>query len=316
MMRSVFMLVTGAMAMLGVALLASGCGGGDVVGSGDPATKDYDLDGFTRLDVSHAFKVGVTRGDAYEVKVTVDDDLLESLDVSLKGDTLRIGLEGVPPNEHTTRIAAVTLPGLTAVELSGASEASVEGFSSSGDLDLVLEGASSLVFTDVRAGDARFDLSGTSKMTGVVWVGDTWMDLRGASSVDLEGSGAAASLDASGASHLRLGDFAFKSAEVTLSGASTATLDVTGALDADLSGASTLRYYSGSPKLGKIETTGASQITPCLTPAPPGGPVPVTYPSIQKGSSPPDAKMEGPPMSPVAPFTPSSGDEPGVHTQE
>ena len=259
MRRGTLMLVAAAVVMLGIALPAIGCGNSTAVtGSGDLVTKDYDFKDFTRLDVDHDFEVEVMRGDAYEVTVTVDDNLVDSLEVALKGDTLRINLDG-GPYKNTTQRATVTLPKLAAVAVSGSSEASVEGFNSSENLELVASGASSLVLTNVRAGDARFDVSGASDATGAVELGDVSMDASGASTVELKGSGAAASLDASGASHLRLEDFALASAEVTLSGASDATLDVAGALDIDLSGASTLSY-SGNPQLGKIETGGGSEI--------------------------------------------------------
>jgi hypothetical protein len=251
--------VATAAVVFGVAMLAVGCGNGDAVtGSGDLVTKDYDFKDFTRLDVDQDFEVEVTRGDAYQVQVTVDDNLVDSLDVALKGDTLHINLDG-GPYEDTTQTATVTLPELAAVESSGSSEISVEGFSSSDDLELVLDGASSLELKGMRAGGASFDVSGASEVTGSAELGEVSMDVRGASTVELEGSGAAASLSAEGASHLRLEDFALASAKVKLSGASDATVAVAGALDIDLSGPSTLSY-SGDPQLGTIETGGDSKI--------------------------------------------------------
>ena len=46
---------------------------------------------------------------------------------------------------------------------------------------------------------------------------------------------------------------------IGLSGASDGTVNLTGTLDADVSGASKLRYY-GNPTMGDIETSGASSI--------------------------------------------------------
>lgn len=229
-----------------------------MVGSGDLVTKSYDFEDFTRLDVRHDFEVEVRHGEAYEVEVTVDDNLVDSLDVSLTGDTLRIDLDG-GPYVRTTQRATVTLPKLVRVTLSGSSEAAVEGFASSDDLELVLEGASSLELIELRAGDTRLDVSGASEVTGSAELGDVSMDVSGASDVELKGSGAAATLEASGASSIDLGDFTLESADVTLSGASEAKLDVVETLDLELSGASRLSY-SGDPRLGKIETGGDSKI--------------------------------------------------------
>jgi hypothetical protein len=50
-------------------------------------------------------------------------------------------------------------------------------------------------------------------------------------------------------------------ADVEASGASKATVNPSGRLDADASGASSI-YYLGSPTLGKIDTSGSSTVKP------------------------------------------------------
>ena len=107
--------------LAGVALLAAGCGS-IIVGSGELVTREYDFQGFSRLDVSQQFEVEVTRGATHAVSVTVDDNLVERLRVKLDGDTLRIGLEGATAYQGTTQRATVILPELAGVELSGASQ--------------------------------------------------------------------------------------------------------------------------------------------------------------------------------------------------
>ncbi len=49
-------------------------------------------------------------------------------------------------------------------------------------------------------------------------------------------------------------------ADVEASGASTVTVNLSGTLDADASGASRVLYL-GNPSLGRIDTSGASSIT-------------------------------------------------------
>ena len=75
------------------------------------------------------------------------------------------------------------------------------------------------------------------------------MELSGASSVDLTGSSVSLSLKASGASKAKMENFAIDDAEVHLSGASSATLNVKDNIGpAVLSGASKL-IYLGDPTL-------------------------------------------------------------------
>jgi hypothetical protein len=66
--------------------------------------------------------------------------------------------------------------------------------------------------------------------------------------------------DVSGASRLNLGDFKVNDADVTLSGASSGTVNTGGRLDANLSGASKLSYI-GEPTVGDINTSGASTLS-------------------------------------------------------
>jgi hypothetical protein len=246
--------------VLALVFALAGCGG-VVVGSGDLVDRAYDFEGFTRVDVSQQFEVEVVRGDASAVNVTVDDNLVDRLEVSLEGDTLRIALEGGTVYQGTTQRATVTLPELFGMSLSGASQGSVAGFDSGDPLELELSGASTLELVDVSAGDGSFGVSGASHLEGEVALAAVAMELSGASRATLVGLGEAADLRASGASKLELGGFTLENAQVELSGASSATVDVSGTLDVEASGASNLRY-EGDPSLGRVETSGASSIQP------------------------------------------------------
>jgi len=71
---------------------------------------------------------------------------------------------------------------------------------------------------------------------------------------------AEAKKDAEGASRVDLRDFTAESADITLIGNSTGTVNVTGKLDAELGGASQLSYI-GDPTIGSIKTSGASTLS-------------------------------------------------------
>ena len=55
-------------------------------------------------------------------------------------------------------------------------------------------------------------------------------------------------------------DFPVNDADVEFSGASSGTINLSGRLDADISGASRL-YYIGEPTMGNINTSGASSLS-------------------------------------------------------
>ena len=66
-------------------------------------------------------------------------------------------------------------------------------------------------------------------------------------------------IDASGATDVNLADFPVNHANVEASGASDVPVNASGRLDVDASGASHV-YYLGSPRLGKVDTSGGSSI--------------------------------------------------------
>jgi hypothetical protein len=212
-----------------------------VTGSGNVVTLEEEITGFDKVDVSHAFEVEISRAEAFSVIVHIDDNLRQHLRVVKRGSTLMIGLEPgrLSSIGEATLEAEVTMPELTGVALSGASEVAVAGFESMEPLDVSVSGASRLR-GEIEAGDGVFEISGASR-------------------VSLAGSAGDVTIDASGASRLELSDFAVRDADVEASGASEVVVNPSGRLDARASGTSRV-YYLGSPSLGEIEASGASSV--------------------------------------------------------
>jgi hypothetical protein len=105
------------------------------------------------------------------------------------------------------------------------------------------------------------NLSGASRLTGEMNTRDVSFEVSGASRLALDGNGGDLGLDVSGASQVDLSGFVVDDADVEASGASTVTVHVTGRLNAHASGASRVEYL-GDPRLGNIDTSGASSVRP------------------------------------------------------
>ena len=208
-------------------------------GSGDIETVEMDYTDFTEVSISNAIRATVTRDDSFSAVISVDDNIEEYLNTRMVDDRLEIYLDRGHHYRNITVEADITLPLLEGLSLSGASRAEVSGFMSDHDLDIKLSGASRLSGTIVAV-DADFDISGASRL-------------------ELDGVGENLKVKASGASDVDLRDFVSEDVDISLSGASKGTINLNGTLDANLSGASELRYY-GSPTMGDIDTSGASKI--------------------------------------------------------
>ncbi|UCH42942.1 MAG: DUF2807 domain-containing protein [Dehalococcoidales bacterium] len=238
-----------------------GIGDGPLIsGSGSLETRDMDYDDFTKIEVGYAFKADITKSTSFSVSITLDDNLFEYLVIQQAGDTLRINLDPNHSYRSTTQRAEITLPELHGLELSGASRGEISGFSSADTLQLEASGASSLTIDDVRAGSTRFNVSGASRVSGSITITEGDFIVSGASSVDLDGTATDIQVDASGASVIRLSEFAVNNASIDLSGASSATVNVSEQLDVHASGASRV-VYSGNPSLGSVSVSGGSTIT-------------------------------------------------------
>ena len=209
-----------------------------VSGSGHTTTRSFDLAGFDGVNVSNAIRATIKQGESYSVSVTADDNLWDHVQVRTNGQTLEVGLQpGAYNNTHIS--AEITMPALSRLSLSGASQGNISGFKSTSGLSM--------------------DLSGASRASGDAQAGPANISLSGASNLSLNGGASSLSLDASGASRADLASFPLDKATVKLSGASNASLSVKSSLDYDLSGASHLTY-TGQPSVGKSSTSGASSV--------------------------------------------------------
>ena len=213
---------------------------GVVIGSGNLETEEYAFANFTRVEISSAFEFEIKQSGSYSINVTADDNVIDRVQISQDGQTLKIRVGGVPTSFRSVTLKAlVTMPQLGGLTVSGATRGIVSNFNCTEAVSIAVSGASR-VAGDITAGDIEFDVSG-------------------ASTVQLEGSAADMVAIISGASRFSLGDFTVNNADVNISGASTGTINLDGRLDANVSGASTLLYI-GDPVMGIINVSGASTL--------------------------------------------------------
>jgi serine/threonine-protein kinase len=212
-----------------------------IIPSGKVVTREAEIVGFDTVDVSHAFRAEISRGEAFRVVVRVDENLSEHVEITKQENVLRIGLKPgvVCRGGPITMEALVTMPQLAGVHLSGACRGSLRGFQSAEPLS-------------VR-------LSGASHVNGSIECGEVRLRVSGASHVALEGRCGDVTIDVSGSSTVDLSDFPVSDARVRASGASKATVHAGGAVDASASGSSHV-FILGDPTLRRVSTSGSSSV--------------------------------------------------------
>jgi hypothetical protein len=193
---------------------------GAVEGSGNIASDVRDVGDFHGLDVGGIFKVEVVVGHETNVEVRADDNLLPLINT-------HVDTSGILHIESERRIKSsndilvrVTTTDLDDLDVSGAANVNVSGLSGE-------------------------ELS---------------LDASGASHVKVAGETSNIKIDVSGASKIDADDLAAVDANVDASGAANVAVNVSGTLNADLSGASKVTY-SGSPTNVEKKTSGAAHVS-------------------------------------------------------
>ncbi|MCE7067486.1 head GIN domain-containing protein [Dyadobacter sp. CY326] len=203
-------------------------------------TRNFNLSGFSKLEMGSAFKIEVKQGSKYSISTSGRSEDLDDLEASVKGDALHLGYKGNNWNKNRkTVLVDITMPSLDGVDFSGACKANVAHFTGVKNMDIEVSGASQ-VNMDFSAPKVNFDLSG-------------------ASSLILVGQGDMLSGEVSGASSFKGREFSAKTVNIDASGASSAAVVASNVVHAEASGASSIRY-SGSAKDIHSSTSGASSV--------------------------------------------------------
>jgi hypothetical protein len=201
--------------------------------SGVLVTEEYPFTDFSQLKIG-MFDVEVRQGEGYSVVLEMDENVLDHVQVTREGETLRIGLDPSESyNMENIRMRAeITMATLTGLTMGLVDDAEITGFQS--EDDLVIEVSNSSLRGEVHAGDLEITAQ----------VGCT---------VNLSGSAADLTVKASTDSNVDLSEIECRDAMVTAELNSQVTVYPTGRLDAVARSSSKVRYI-GDPTLGEIKS--------------------------------------------------------------
>lgn len=238
--------------------------GQGVVGSGNVISRQFTVPGFTSVQAEDSFSVNVSYADYFMVRVTTDDNIIEHINVTSVNGTLNVSVSGAPLTRVTVLKLEIYMPAVTGIDFSGGANGALSGFPMQTRVSIMLSDGSSLNVTQAVVGSFSASLSNGSVLRGYITCGggvpSNFM-LSGGSSINLSGIGGNITLDASGGSSLDLLGMATNDVTATMSGGSSAKVNMDGMLNANLSGGSSLRY-AGSPTMGSIVLTGGSSVNP------------------------------------------------------
>jgi len=202
------------------------------------------VSGFKGVSVSSAIDLYISQGSTEAVAVSAKEtNVRDRIKTEVKDGVLHISFDGRDWKNWSMgdqkMKAYVTVKDINRLQGSGASDVKVSGTLKSDNLKLEFSGASDFEGT-VEA--KNIDISGS-----------------GASDIKINGSATNAKIDMSGASDFKGYDFRIDYCKAEISGAGDMQINVNKELEAEASGASSIKYR-GDATVKKSDSSGASSI--------------------------------------------------------
>ena len=243
------------------------------------ANKKKNLVGYTRVRIKTAMDAEIVGSDTFSIDVETGP--LSPVKIRQKGDALIISrplrwfVFGFFFQLSRANVK-IGMPDLQELRVSGNSSAGVAGFDSSNGFKLMLSETSSFG-GDLKAGDARLDISGgsqaelngtssslflkvkdSSSFAGNINVdGNAEIEVSTNSAIALAGSAGDITADINNISNADMDEFSAHDISIKLNRLCNGAIKLDGKLDAEVTGASDLRWI-GTPVMGTINVTGGS----------------------------------------------------------
>jgi hypothetical protein len=202
------------LAIVGARFIVSELGSGEYAGespradraAGPVASETRNLSGFDRIDARGMWEVELRQGTAWDVALSYPENAADRLDVRVEDGRLILEEKGRGWSwfgGNDVRLeASITMPALASVDLSGASELTLSGFS--GDrLDLTASGATEINGSNGSYRELRLVVSGAGDVDlNEIVVDDARVVLSGAGDIKLNMNGGVLAGSVSGAGHI------------------------------------------------------------------------------------------------------------------
>lgn len=225
-------------AIAGISLLLSACQKEqDCEGN---TSKTFAVEGFSRITAGSALHLNISKGNTFQVTASGCKRDIDDLEMTLEpGNTLVIDYDQNRNQRDAVHIN-ITLPHLSALNLSGAAEGQVTGFGPGGS-------------------NLRVVLSGASKAQVAATTSQTQVELSGASQLSTSGQTQLLYGSLTGGSELRAFETNATEADLHTSGGAKAYVRVNDVLRAEASGGARV-VYRGTPRIKEIVTSGGGQV--------------------------------------------------------
>jgi len=195
----------------------------------DKVTRD--VDDFTAVSFGVAGEMILVQGDQFKVELKGDEDLLDIIETTVKNDRLYIKKENWRFRSNGRVTVYVTMKEIDGLSVSGSGVLHTDGPIDCDELDLSVSGSGKLDINKLSADVIDCSISGS----GNIYVSGSGAD---SGEVSISGSG---KFDGVG--------FEVEDMEIGISGSGNCKVNVTGALNARVSGSGDVYYTGDAPRI-------------------------------------------------------------------
>jgi Putative auto-transporter adhesin, head GIN domain len=216
-------------------------GGKRVRGNGNIQTEERTVSAFDQVEVHGSMEVYVTLGEIKPARLEGDENLLKYIEVKQTGNKLKVGTKpGYNLRPSGKMKIYVTSPSYSKLEVSGACNIYTEN---------MLTGNQPLELEVSGAGDIRAEVD-APKVTA---------SISGSGNVNMKGQTKDFHVTLSGAGKARCFDLMSENTKVDISGAGSAEVFASVHLDANVSGAGSVRYKGNASNVSQ-QVSGAGSV--------------------------------------------------------
>lgn len=235
-MKTFFTLI----AVLAISIQVS-CGASQQIkGSGNIKKEERTVQAFTKIEVSTAIQIVLTQGNGNpSIVVEADDNLLPYIRTKVSEDKLVVDVSGHGFSATEAIVVHITVAHITDIEANSASKVSSTSRWRENRMELDINSAASL--------DMNIDVT------------ELEIDLSSAGKINLSGKCDKLNAEVSSAADLNAEELNTKTADIEVSSAAKARINVSGSLSYDVSSAGRLDY-SGNPEIMKSITDKVSHV--------------------------------------------------------
>ncbi len=203
--------------------------------------KNIPVSEFSRISMSRSGTVYVTQGNTTKVEVLASDDVIEDLDIEVRGNELLIKnkrTKGWGGSNGKLEVFVVT--------------PDVEGFAVSGSGKIIAE-------NKIKSSNLNLAISGSGRVISSVDAESIKIAISGSGNAELSGTSKSLSAAISGSGGVKAEDLFVDTCEVTISGSGNCEVHVNESIDARTSGSGSVRYH-GNPQHINSKSSGSGSV--------------------------------------------------------